>query len=179
MAGARRVVELRTSLLRESGVAALSQLDSLNAWNRAERDRRRRFSGNLGGSFGNGAQVLVGGQLGFTAPWSPSLAFSADATLGVFGGATTALLQGSLRYFLPREGPEPYAGLGLGVLVLSEALGDRDGSDLVFSPVLGVEVPMPDWKPALGDTFRGYFVEYQAVDFFDQHRLLIGLNWGY
>lgn len=64
-------------------------------------------------------------------------------------------------------------------MVLSEALGDRDGSDLVLSPVLGVEFPLPAWKPSLGDTFQGYYVEYKAVDFFDPHRLLFGLNWGY
>jgi hypothetical protein len=176
---ARRAVQLRTSLLRESGSVVVSQLDSVNAWRTAEKARRRRFGGNLGGSFGNGSQALLGGQLGVTAPWSPSLAFSVDATLGGFGGATTALLQGGLRYFLPREGPEPYAGLGLGVLVLSGKLGDREGSDLVLTPVLGVEVPMRAWQPALGESFQGYYVEYQAVGFFDQHRLLIGLNWGY
>ena len=165
--------------MEAEGRERLAQLDSVTAWERAETSRRRRLSGALGGSFGNGTQLLMGGQLGLAVPWSPSLSFVSDVTLGFFSGGVSTLVQGSLRYFLPKDGVQPFGGLGLGVLVLSDKMGDLSGANLVLTPILGVEIPATDMKDVFGEKLKGYFVEYQGVGFFDLHRFVFGLNWNF
>lgn len=177
LAAAEETLNQRVRLMEAEGRQLVAQLDSAQTWERAEGARRRRLSGAGGGSFGNGTQLLVGGQMGLAAPWSPSFSIVPEVALGFFGGATSALVQGSVRYFHPGEGIEPFAGLGLGVLILSGELGDRSGTNLVVTPILGVEVPAPDMGDVFGSKLKGYFVEYQGVGFFDSHRLVFGLNW--
>lgn len=178
LTAARETLARRVRLVEAEGRDQILQLDSALAWEDAEALRRRRVGGALGGSFGNGTQLLLGGQLGFGAPWSPSFSFVPEVTLGFFDGGVSALAQGSLRYFYPRDGVEPYGGLGLGVLVLSGTLGDLSGSTVSVTPILGVEIPATGMKDVFGEGLRGYFVEYQGVGFFDLHRLVFGLNWG-
>ena len=179
LTAARETLAQRVRLVEAEGREQLIQLDSAMVWEDAEALRRRRLSGALGGSFGNGTQFLLGGQLGFGAPWSPSFSFVPEVTLGFFDGGVSTLVQGSLRYFYPRDGVEPYGGLGLGVLVLSGTLGDLSGSSVALTPILGVEIPATGMRDVFGEGLKGYFVEYQGVGFFDLHRLVFGLNWGF
>ena len=179
LTAARETLAQRVRLVEAEGREQLIQLDSAMAWKDAESLRRRRLSGALGGSFGNGTQFLLGGQLGLAAPWSPSFSFVPEVTLGFFDGGVSTLVQGSLRYFYPRDGVEPYGGLGLGVLVLSGKLGDLSGSSVALTPILGVEIPATGMRDVFGEGLKGYFVEYQGVGFFDLHRLAFGLNWGF
>jgi hypothetical protein len=179
LTAARETLAQRVWLVEAEGREQLIQLDSAMAWEDAEARRRRRLSGALGGSFGNGTQFLMGGQLGLAAPWSPNFSFVPEVTLGFFDGGVSALVQGSLRYFYSRDGAEPYGGLGLGVLVLSGTLGDLSGSSVALTPILGVEIPATGMRDVFGEGLKGYFVEYQGVGFFDLHRLVFGLNWGF
>jgi len=179
LASARAVLDERITAMREDGEVFLPRLDSLIAWERSERARRNRLSPTMGGSFGNGTQFVLGGQVGFAAPWSPSFAIVPEVQVGMGGGGTSMLVQGALRYYHPMPTWEPYAGAGIGLMVLSSPVGDRSGSSFMFTPVFGVEFHAPDGGGRLGRAYQGWFAEYQAVDFFDTHRLLVGMSWGF
>jgi len=174
----RATLEQRVEMVEAEGYEIRLQSDSSLAWERTEARRRRRLSGTTGGSFKNGTQVLLGGQLGFETPWSPSIGFVPEVTLGFLDGGASALVQGSVRYFRPSEGAELYGGLGLGILVLSDDLGSLSGSRLVLTPIFGIEVPSSDLGNLFGGALTSYFVEYQGVGFFDLNRLVFGVNWG-
>jgi hypothetical protein len=179
LTAARLTLDQRVRMMKAEGAALLAAEDSLQASEKAERLRRRHIRGFAGGAVGNGSQLLLGGRLGVPVPWSPIMSFVPEVSLGFFGGATSALVQGSLRYHFIRNGVEPYAGLGLGILILSDELGDRSGSSLVATPTLGIEIPGAVVGDILGWDPSSYFVEYQGIALFDHHRLTFGVGWRY
>ena len=101
-----------------------------------------------------------------------------EVSLGFFSGGVSTLAQGSVLYHYPNSGAQPYGGLGLGVLVLSDKIGNLSGANLVVTPILGVEIPAKEMKDVFGERMKGYFVEYQGVKFFDLHRVVFGMSWG-
>jgi len=178
LSAAREILDSRVRAMEAEGRELVARFDSATAWNRAETDRRRRWGGALGGTFGNGSQLVLSGQIGLVAPWSPRFAFVPEVALGFFGGGTSSLVQGSLRYFHTGNAIEPYVGLGLGVLVMGHELAGRSGADFVVTPILGLEIPATGMSDVFGARLKGYFIEYQGVGFFDLNRLTFGLNWG-
>ena len=110
-------------------------------------------------------------------PFATSV-FGAEAAIGFLSG-TTALIQGLGLYHFQLRNPEiqPYAGLGLGLLVKS-GLEEQDGSTFAVTPVLGVTFYSPGASRLFGRYAQGYFIEYQGVDLFGISRIIAGLRWG-
>ena len=130
----------------------------------------------LGPSFGGDFQFIVGGQIGLRSP-ARQLSIVPEAALG-FGAGTSALIGVGGHYSLRAEGAtRPYVGLSMGLLVVSEPLGDVEGSNLVFTPKFGVTIDSDAARSLFGSRAAGWIVEYQAVDFFSLNRLLFGVRW--
>ena len=51
------------------------------------------------------------------------------------------------------------------------------GSAFVFNPAIGVNINSKSLQKLFGASAKGYFVELQGVDFFNNTRLIAGVNW--
>jgi hypothetical protein len=178
MVRAQAILEQRVEAVRDDSGLYVAQTDSLIIWRRQEEEKRSRVGATLGGSFGNSGQVVLGGQLSFAMPGSPRWAIVPEAEIGVGGGGTSALVQVGTRYYFDTGSSQVYAGGALGLIVFDDKVGNRSGSSVILSPVVGWEVPSSGGVSWLGSGYQGWFVEYQGVDMFDIHRLLVGVNWG-
>jgi hypothetical protein len=166
----------RVRMLQEDSRSVRAQVDSLAARLQAELARRPAASAYLGPSFGGEFQFIVGGQIALRSP-ARDLSIVPEAALG-FGGGTSALIGVNGHYTLKSTGTtRPYLGFGVGLLVVSDPLGDLEGSNIVFTPKVGVTIESPGAQKLFGERATGWLVEYQGVDFFSLNRVLFGVRW--
>ena len=171
-------VLLADRLTQERAYSQSMQLreDSLSGRIQDPRFRRGAF-GWSGFNVTDGFQFLLGGRLGFRTRKVPGLIIGPEATLGFGSGTTSALVGGTALYEFKSEGARPYAGLGLGVILFGKDVHGHSGSSFVGTPTVGVVFPSVEMPRFLGSTATGWFIEYQAADFFSLNRLLGGVMW--
>lgn len=176
LAGTEPILAERVQLLQEDSRTVRAREDSLAARLQAELARRPAGIAYTGPGFGGDFQWVFGGQVALHSP-ARDLAIVPEAALG-FGSGTSALIGVNGHYTLSAGGTtRPYVGLGVSLLVLSQPLGDLEGSSLVFTPKFGVTIESKGAQKLFGDRATGWMVEYQGVDFFSLNRLLFGVRW--
>jgi hypothetical protein len=91
-------------------------------------------------------------------------------------GGTSAMMTGNLAYearplSVGRTLVEPYAYAGFGFLFFGDPPAGRPRREAVVNLGWGITVPVPHQGP-----LPRLFIEHQAVDLFDLHRLLVGVR---
>lgn len=136
---------------------------------------RPSWAAYVGGGWGGGFQFIAGGQLLLRTPLR-ALAIVPELAIG----HGTSLLVGAGAHFMAGPGRvRPYVGLSVGYLILGEALGDIDGSGVVGTPKAGILFDTAAPRGLFGDKSLGWMLEYQGVSFFDVHRVVAGVRWGF
>jgi hypothetical protein len=123
-------------------------------------------------------QFLLGTRLdlGPLSPARPQVRVLPEVVVGWGQGGTSAMMTGNLAYEarpLSVGGTlvEPYAYAGFGFLFYGDPPAGRPAREAVVNLGWGITVPVPHQGP-----LPRLFIEHQAVDLFDLHRVLVGVR---
>jgi hypothetical protein len=124
-----------------------------------------------GAGFGDGFQFIAGGQVWLQ---TPVRAISIVPELAI--GHGTSLLAGVGAHVTPvSSGIRPYVGISASYLWVGS--DEEDGNAIVVTPKAGV---LFDTRaPLFGERSLGWMLEYQGVDFFTTHRIVVGARWSF
>lgn len=174
MASTEKILIERVAQVQAAGLAIRAREDTAFARRQEQAARGRTASAFIGGF----SEFYVGGRTTFRSKISPNLRFTPEATLGFFGGGVSVLIAANAQYDLAKSGTViPYLALGAGLRVLSDSIGGEAGSSFVFNPAIGANINSNSLQKLFGTSAKGYFIEVQGVDFFNNTRVLLGVNW--
>ena len=118
-------------------------------------------------------QFIAGGQAWLRFPL-PMLSLVPEVAIG---HGTSVLAGGGVHLATTSESGRLYAGLGYYYLWWES--GSAELKEFVFTPKAGLMVETAALRGLLGSSSAGWMLEYQGVDWFQWHRILIGARWNF